>query len=340
MSVAEIAPGPASESTLPDPPASWGRSVLLLLALYGLAALGFAATSALPPVVQLSGHAVPLHRLHDLFFRFSVIGLVVVPAIFLAELPLVGWRHSSIGALVGARTPAMRSDTVCFLLNHLRLSRWLQLAMTFGLTLLSGMALHDLILRETGIRLSWDWLPVVPRIALFYLLYTCLDYWAHRIDHTRLMWPLHRFHHAAEDFVVLTAARGHPAAAFSQIAIKTFPLAGLGLTATNLIDLTMIEVVLNYVIHSRIPLRFGWVGRWLVQSPTHHRLHHLKLYDGRTWNYSLCPLWDRLFGTWRDAPAEPVTIGIEYPYRHGAWVLPDMLRDYGEFLRGWIGLMR
>jgi sterol desaturase/sphingolipid hydroxylase (fatty acid hydroxylase superfamily) len=264
----------------------------------------------------------------------------VVPGIFTLELFLLGWGGSSLRALLGGRTLTMRSDLVCFLLNHLRLSHWLQLVATFGLILVSGMALHDVIASTTGIRLSWDWLPLVPRIALFWLLYTFLDYWAHRIDHSRLMWPLHRFHHAAEDFVVLTAARGHPAAAFSQIVIKTFPLAALGLSAINLIDLTMIEVVLNYVIHSRIPLRFGWAGRWLVQSPADHRLHHLKIYDGRTWNYSLCPLWDRLFGTWRPAPAEPVEIGIKYPYRHGAWVLPDMLRDYGEFLRGWLALMR
>jgi hypothetical protein len=120
----------------------------------------------------------------------------------------------------------------------------------------------------------------------------------------------------------------------SQTAIKTFPMAALGLSMTNIIDLTMFVAATNYFIHSRIPLRLGWCGRWLIQSPLHHRLHHLKLYDGRSWNYSICPLWDRMFGTWRDVE-QPVEIGIEYAYRHGAWIVHDMLRDYSEFLQGW-----
>jgi sterol desaturase/sphingolipid hydroxylase (fatty acid hydroxylase superfamily) len=232
----------------------------------------------------------------------------------------------------------MRSDAVCFLMGHLRLMHWPQIVMTFGLTLISGMALHDLIASSTGIRLSFDGVPPVPRIVLYYLIYTFFDYWAHRVDHMPLMWPLHRVHHAAEDFVVLTAARGHPGAALTQMALKTFPMAALGMSMTAIIDMTMFVAATNYFIHSRIPLRLGWVGRWAIQSPLHHRLHHLKLYDGRSWNYSICPLWDRIFGTWQDASEQPFEIGIEYDYRHGAWIVRDVVRDYGEFLLGWMAL--
>ncbi|MEI9983533.1 MAG: hypothetical protein WDN69_10200 [Aliidongia sp.] len=52
-------------------------------------------------------------------------------------------------------------------------------------------------------------------------------------------------------------------------------------------------------------------------------------------NLSLCPLWDRLGGTWRDVTPAAVRLGTtSAPYRHGAYILPDVLRDYRDFLRG------
>ncbi len=48
------------------------------------------------------------------------------------------------------------------------------------------------------------------------------------------------------------------------------------------------------------------------------------------------PLWDRLFGTWGGQVAADLPIGVDTPYRHGAWVAPDLWRDYREF---WAGLL-
>ena len=101
-----------------------------------------------------------------------------------------------------------------------------------------------------------------------------------------------------------------------------------------------LNAMVHYLIHTRSQSDFGWVGRWLIQSPLHHRLHHKLDMTEPTGNFSLVPLWDRLFGTWQEAKDPHVPIGVAAPYRQGAWIIPDLLRDYRDFWLALIGRYR
>jgi sterol desaturase/sphingolipid hydroxylase (fatty acid hydroxylase superfamily) len=255
----------------------------------------------------------------------------VVPAIFLIDILAVGWPDSSLRSLAVPENRSSRSDAVCFALVHLRWMRPLQIALTAGLALISGEALRDLVETRLGLPVPIDFVPVPLLLPVCFALYTYLDYIAHRVDHWDLFWPLHRFHHAAASFNVLTADRGHPASVLTQSALKVFPMAVLGVPVDIMIDLGMIAAVINYFIHSRIDWDFGWFGRWVIVSPRHHRMHHA-LALVRPSNLGLVPLWDRLGGTWVDDPPGAIAIGVHDPYRHGAFIVPDLFRDYGAFL--------
>lgn len=128
----------------------------------------------------------------------------------------------------------------------------------------------------------------------------------------------------------MTAVRTHPAT-FTDVVSTTLPAAALKLSPELILSVNLFIVALRYLIHSRIDSNFGWVGRYLIQSPTHHRLHHILDTTLPTANFALTPLWDRVFGTWRDEGDQSVVIGVDTPYRHGAWVLSDMWRDYCDF---------
>jgi sterol desaturase/sphingolipid hydroxylase (fatty acid hydroxylase superfamily) len=297
-----------------------------------LATIGHA--TRLLPTVTLLGRPIVLSEAHDFFFRYSVMGLVFVPAIFLFEIRSVGWHRSSLRELLIERPATGRTDFVCFILAHLRLTRWPQILLTFGFALLTGEWFRDSVAQHTGLSPSLDWIPLPLRFPSYLLLYSFFDYVAHRLDHSPLLWPLHRYHHAAEEFYVLTAVRGHPATTLTQLGIKTFPLALLGVPTTAIIDVNMFVIGVNYLIHSRIESDFGWIGQWILLSPPYHRLHHKREFTGEACNYSICPLWDRLFGTWERLPEGPIPVGIEHPYRHGAWIVTDLRRDYVEFLAG------
>ncbi|MEI9983532.1 MAG: sterol desaturase family protein [Aliidongia sp.] len=202
-----------------------------LLALYLILAFAIMIAAKLIPVdhqAKLFFGKIGLDRIHDVFFRYSVAGGVIVPLIFFIEYCCVGWQKSSVRSILVQNPASGRSDFVCFLLNHLRLLRLPQIVLTFGLALITGEMVRAYFGRYFPAILSSDYLPQYVLYPVYFILYTILDYWRTRVDHSVYFWPLHRFHHAAEEFNVLTADRGHPASAFVQSTVKIFPLALLG----------------------------------------------------------------------------------------------------------------
>ena len=302
-----------------------------------LLAAGWWALHHLMPdslTVSLLGHSHLVAGLHRKLVDRVIIAGMLAPGVFLFEYLWMGWSESSVRHLLVRRTASGRSDVVCFLLGLTPPMTMLAVAMTLGVVLISGEWFRQGILHATGLELSLAAWPFLAQTATLFVVYSLFDYLGHRLDHSRAFWPLHRFHHAADDFVVLTAARVHPAA-FTALVGTTLPGVLIGAAPEAMADLTLAVMTIRLVIHSRIDSDFGWVGRWIVQSPRHHRLHHSL--NRMPINLALTPVWDRLFGTWREAPARALPMGTPTPYRHGAWIVPDLLRDYREF---WLGLPR
>ena len=284
--------------------------------------------------LHLAGKANVLAGLHRRLTDRVVIAGMLVPGVFWLEYLWMGWRDCSVRHLLVERTPSARSDLSCFLLGLSPTLTLVTAGMSLGVVLLTGEWLRQLLIRAVGLDLSIAGEPQTLQTGVLLLLYSLFDYWSHRLDHSQAFWPLHRFHHAAEDFTVLTAGRTHPAV-FTAVVGTTLPGLLLGSRPEAVADVGLIVMILRLVIHSRIPSDFGWVGRWIVQSPLHHRQHH-SLHRLPA-NLSLLPIWDRLFGTWREAPGGPMRIGVATPYRQGAWIAPDIWRDYCEF---WGGVRR
>jgi sterol desaturase/sphingolipid hydroxylase (fatty acid hydroxylase superfamily) len=146
------------------------------------------------------------------------------------------------------------------------------------------------------------------------------------------LWRLHRVHHADLDFDVTTGARFHPIEIVLSMLIKFAVIAALGPAPLAVL---IFEVLLNATAmfnHSnvRIPLGIDRALRWLVVTPDMHRVHH-SIEDHETnsnFGFNL-PLWDRLFGTYKDQPDaghDAMTIGIrELRAPRLAAALPGML---------------
>jgi len=287
--------------------------------------------------LHLFGKTHLVSQLHQKLIARIVVAGVLVPGVFLLEYLWMGWTESSVRRLLLQRTASSRSDIVCFLASLMPPATLVSAIMSLGLVYISGECVRDAIARWTGLSLSLAAQPLALQAAILLVVYSLFDYFSHRLDHSKLFWPLHRFHHAAQEFSVLTAARVHPAV-FTAVVGTTLPAVLLGASPEALADMGLVVVTIRLVIHSRIESDFGFVGRWIVQSPLHHRLHHSL--NRQPVNLGLAPIWDRLFGTWRDVPSMPMKIGVPTPYRHGAWVVPDVWRDYREFWRGLFALAR
>ena len=130
------------------------------------------------------------------------------------------------------------------------------------------------------------------------------------------LWRLHRMHHADLDVDVTTGARFHPIEIVLSMVIKLAAVAALGAPAVAVV---VFEVLLNassMFNHGNIaiPKPVDRLLRWIVVTPDMHRVHHSVLPRETNSNFGFnLPWWDRLFGTYRDQPAEGhagMTIGI------------------------------
>jgi len=134
--------------------------------------------------------------------------------------------------------------------------------------------------------------------------------------HVPWLWRFHRMHHADLDIDVTTGVRFHPVEILLSLAIKVVAVVALGVPAAAVL---IFEVLLNATSmfnHSNValPPRLEPVVRWLVVTPQMHQVHHSVVRAETDSNFGFnLPWWDRLFGTYRAAPAagdDGVQIGL------------------------------
>jgi sterol desaturase/sphingolipid hydroxylase (fatty acid hydroxylase superfamily) len=309
----------------------------LFPAYAGLLAAAWAALGqSVPDQVTLSllGHSKTLAHVHDRILGDGVMVLAILPFVLWLECAVIGWEKSSARALLRPSASAA-TDLSNFLLEQLHVTGLIGKLMMLGASLVSGEMLRAWLLAKTGLAVNLSALPLAAQVPLCFIAYTFFDYWAHRAGHSRLFWPLHRYHHAATEMVVINGGRLHPAG-FLGIFFLNLPMPLLGAGAQTMLWVNLAVTVLGFLIHSRLETDFGWVGRYVLQSPRHHRLHHKLDMTEATGFFAMMPVWDRLFGGWLAQDARNVAIGVDTQYRHGFWIAPDLLRDYRDF---WLGLI-
>ena len=146
-----------------------------------------------------------------------------------------------------------------------------------------------------------------------------LAIWAQHVVMHRApwLWRLHRVHHSDIDFDATTAIRFHPFEIILSMFYKMVVVVILGAPAAAVI---CFEILLSggaLFTHGnvRLPLAFDRMLRWVVVTPDMHRVHHSVRRPETDSNYGFSlSLWDRLFGTYRDQPAdghEGMAIGLD-----------------------------
>ncbi len=169
---------------------------------------------------------------------------------------------------------------------------------------------------------GWGLLPALglPGWATTLAAVALLDaaIWAQHVVFHRVpaLWRLHRMHHADLDLDVTSGARFHPLEILLSMAIKFAVIAALGAPALAVL---LFEVLLNassLFNHANValPERLDRALRLALVTPDMHRVHHSIRRDETDSNFGFCmPWWDRLFGTYREAPRAGqlgMTIGL------------------------------
>lgn len=331
-------PANSAPSTLASLLPAWLRQTMTNLLSVAVFALVLAAgwwliDHALPTHFALFafGHTFEVGKLGATVLPMAMVGFLVVPCIFLIELAVVGWSSSSLRTLVGLRTPSSLADFSCSMMQQLHIFGLLGDVLTLGVSIVSGAWVNHWLRNTFGMDLSLRAFPVVVQFASYYALFGFFQYWSHRLQHHGWLWKMHRMHHSADEFCIFTSDRVHPGENYGRLINTALPLAIFGAPMAIVVGVKLFERSAQYLRHSRLDWDFGWVGRYLVQSPAHHRLHHRLDTGAGDANYGVMPLWDHVFGTWREAPVQAYVIGVDHPYRNGLWIVPDLWRDYRDF---------
>ncbi|MBS0625646.1 MAG: sterol desaturase family protein [Verrucomicrobia bacterium] len=181
--------------------------------------------------------------------------------------------------------------------------------------------------------LSWDkWLLKYQPWALSnlgnytggllgYLAITFFFYWWHRLRHkSDFLWRwFHQIHHSPKRLEIITAFYKHP---FELIAdsvlcsIILYSLMGLNPIAASYA--VMLSALAELFYHWNVKTPY-WLG-FIFQRPESHCIHHQN--GVHAYNYADLPLWDMIFGTFRNPKEWNDKCGLGEEGEHR---LPEML---------------
>jgi sterol desaturase/sphingolipid hydroxylase (fatty acid hydroxylase superfamily) len=162
-----------------------------------------------------------------------------------------------------------------------------------------------------------------------WLVGTFAFYWWHRARHASGFWRVfHQVHHSPARIEVLTSFYKHPVEILSGSALTAlilYPLLGASLEAAFWNNFFAATGEYFYHANFRSP---PWL-RYVIQTPELHSIHHQL--DVHRHNFADLPLWDRLFGTYRDATEFAPACGFP---RGNERLLLDMLAFRDVYGRG------
>lgn len=165
--------------------------------------------------------------------------------------------------------------------------------------------LHQFRLFEIG----WQWWAWMLCFVLDDLAY----YWFHRLAHrVRWFWASHVNHHSSQHYNLSTALRQSWTGFFAISFIFRWPLVLIGLDPAMVLFCGGLNLIYQFWIHTEAVRR---MPRWfeaVMNTPSHHRVHHATNPRYLDRNYAgTFIVWDRMFGTFEpECDEERIRYGI------------------------------
>jgi sterol desaturase/sphingolipid hydroxylase (fatty acid hydroxylase superfamily) len=146
---------------------------------------------------------------------------------------------------------------------------------------------------------SADGFGVAGGALVGYLTLTFVYYWWHRFRHrSDFLWRcFHQLHHSPQRIEVITSFYKHPSEIIANMLLSStvmYLLVGLGPEAAA--GAMLLSGLAELFYHWNVPTPH-WLG-YLVQRPESHCVHHQE--GLHSYNYGDLPVWDMLFGTFRN----------------------------------------
>ena len=174
-----------------------------------------------------------------------------------------------------------------------------------GMVLWSFDAVHRVALFDFG----FGWTAFVACFLAEDLAY----YWFHRVSHERRwFWASHVVHHSSQRYNLSTALRQTWTGKATLGFVFWLPLVWLGFEPSMVLFFMATSLLYQFWIHTEAIDRLPAPLEAVLNTPSHHRVHHGANPRYLDANYAgVLIVWDRLFGTFTpEVDAEPVRYGL------------------------------
>jgi len=153
------------------------------------------------------------------------------------------------------------------------------------------------------------------RLGLMVLVLDLLDYAYHRAAHKfSPLWRFHLLHHTDSAVDVSTTFREHPVETLIRTSLLALAVFFCGASLAALVIRQTLETFANTSQHTTFRLP-NWLSRalgYVFITPNLHHTHHHFETPGTNCNYGdVLSIWDRLFGTYIDLPADDIVFGLD-----------------------------
>jgi sterol desaturase/sphingolipid hydroxylase (fatty acid hydroxylase superfamily) len=167
-----------------------------------------------------------------------------------------------------------------------------------GLHYAAALALWQLRLIDLG-HAWWVW------IACF-VLDDFNYYWAHRTGHrVRWFWAAHVNHHSSQHYNLSTALRQTWTGTIALSFVFRIWPALIGFHPAMIVTVGGVNLVYQFFIHTETVRRLPRPIEAVLNTPSHHRVHHAIDAPCLDRNYGgVFIVWDRMFGTWFREPED------------------------------------
>jgi sterol desaturase/sphingolipid hydroxylase (fatty acid hydroxylase superfamily) len=192
-------------------------------------------------------------------------------------------------------------------------------AVQVGAVWLAGVGWNGWMVRHRP--WSADRFGVLGGGLLGYLAITFIYYWWHRWRHeSGFLWRwIHQVHHSPQRIEIITSFYKHPFEILINSVLSSAILYfGVGLNSEAASLAVLLSGLAELVYHWNVRTPY-WLG-YVFQRPESHCVHHQE--GVHSFNYSDLPLWDMLFGTFRNPRKWDARCGFA---AQGEIRLPEML---------------
>ena len=145
------------------------------------------------------------------------------------------------------------------------------------------------------IEIGWAWWAWIACFVLDDMAY----YWFHRAAHrVRWFWASHVNHHSSQHYNLSTALRQSWTSFIALGFIFRLPLVFIGFHPAMVFFCGAINLIYQFWIHTEAIKRFPAWFEYVMNTPSHHRVHHATNPRYLDSNYAgTFIIWDRMFGT-------------------------------------------